>query len=452
MCDQIQIIVKELDEKKETIRETIIEEISISIPQSVSELGLNQASQLKLLKKLETPLINAQSELLNARPSKCPECDSSVSKNGKSHSNFHHVYSDHEVSLQKYKCSNKGCAWSYTPSIRGILGGKMHSDLIKLHSEYGARVSFGKSGTLLAKSLGEDRPINNRERIRQTSESIGELVEMRLGHDFSVSPAEGAKELIVGVDGGYLHDKDNPGHNFEAMTAKVFQPQNCQQISKDRNEIIDKNCAASAKKDGQKTMKDRTLFAAKAQGLNLKTKVTALADGAKNCWNIISFLEEHGAPILMILDWFHIGKNLNTLFNKISCFDENIKELVLLNLWIGQATQAIGLLEEEAKRIAKKLESLKFQKDIASTITYLENNKDMIVNYQQRREQGLIYTSSIAESTVEHLLSERLKKKQKMQWSRKGAHSILQLRSAMVSGLWNTIFEDIESQELRKAA
>jgi len=135
MCDQIQIIVKELDGKKETIRETIIEEISISTPKSVSEFGLNQAHQLKLLEKLETPLMNAQSELLNVRPSKCPQCGSSVSKNGKSHSNFHHVYSDHQVSLQKYKCSKAGCDWSYTPSIREVLGGKMHSDLIKLHSE-----------------------------------------------------------------------------------------------------------------------------------------------------------------------------------------------------------------------------------------------------------------------------------------------------------------------------
>ena len=76
----------------------------------------------------------------------------------------------------------------------------------------------------------------------------------------------------------------------------------------------------------------------------------------------------------------------------------------------------------------------------------------MIVNYQQRKKEGLIYTSSLAESTVEHLLSGRMKKKQKMQWTREGCHSILQLRSAMASDLWDTIFEDIESQELRKAA
>ena len=67
------------------------------------------------------------------------------------------------------------------------------------------------------------------------------------------------------------------------MTAKVFRPQNCQKVSKDRFEIVDKNCAASAKKDEQETMKALTLSAAKAQGLNSTTNVTALADGAANC-------------------------------------------------------------------------------------------------------------------------------------------------------------------------
>lgn len=452
MGHQFQINLTELDENQEFIGETIVKGFSVSLPTSVSDFGMNQADQLKLLENIQSVVMNAQSQLLDERPSQCPKCANPVSKNGKSHSNFHHVYSDHDIILQKYVCSNDRCKWSYTPSINGLLGGKIHCDLIKLQSEYGAMVSFGKSETLLRESLGENRAINNHERIRQTSKGIGQLVEKRLVSDLYSEPVGQANELIAQVDGGYIHDKATPGHDFEAMTAKVFQPQNCLEISKDRHAIMDKNCAASAEKDKQATMKRLTLSAAKAQGMGPQTQVTALADGAKNCWNIIRFLKGHCGALLLILDWFHIGKNLKTLFKKVSCFDENIKELVMIKLWKGQATQAIELLKEEATRIAKHLATLKFQEDITKTITYLENNKKMIVNYQQRKKDGLIYTSSIAESTVEHLLSQRMKKKQKMQWTREGCHAILQLRAAMASDLWDTIFEDIKDQELRKVA
>lgn len=452
MSDYFQITLKQLNEKAELIREDIIEEIPVFLPISVSEFGMNQSTQLSILEKLQTPLMNAQSETLNHRPSACPECHTPVWKNGKSVSDFHQVFSDHQVSLQKYQCSNPYCDWSYTPSIKAVLGGSMHSDLIKLQAEFGSMESFKKSEHLLRETLGEDRSINNHERIRQTSIRIGNFVEKRLNYEVSPDPVEPAKELIVEVDGGHVHDKDQPKHNFEAMTAKVFLPQNCKEVSKDRFEIMDKNCAASAKKDEQETMKTLTLSAAKAQGLSLTTNVTALADGAANCWNIVAFLNIYCASILCILDWFHIGKNLNTLFKKVSCFQEKIQELVKIELWEGRVTQAVELLKEEARRIAQQTGSLAFQQDITKTITYLENNAESIVNYQQRKEQGLIYTSSIAESTVEHLLNERMKRKQKMQWTRNGCHSILQIRAAMAGDLWETIWADIEEKEFRKAA
>ena len=77
----------------------------------------------------------------------------------------------------------------------------MHSDLIKLQAEFGAKDSFKKSEHLLRETLGEARWINNHERIRQTSIRIGNFVEKRLNDDVSPDPVEPAKELIVQVDG-----------------------------------------------------------------------------------------------------------------------------------------------------------------------------------------------------------------------------------------------------------
>ena len=49
----------------------------------------------------------------------------------------------------------------------------------------------------------------------------------------------------------------------------------------------------------------------------------------------------------------------------------------------------------------------------------------------------LPYTSSIIESTIETLVNTRHKKKHKAQWSREGAHNILQIGSSRDSKKWD---------------
>lgn len=65
------------------------------------------------------------------------------------------------------------------------------------------------------------------------------------------------------------------------------------------------------------------------------------------------------------------------------------------------------------------------QEKIQLLITYIENNARFIVNYQKRQEDGLIFTSQMAEYTVEILIHQRCKGKQHMRWSREGLHALL---------------------------
>ncbi len=74
-------------------------------------------------------------------------------------------------------------------------------------------------------------------------------------------------------------------------------------------------------------------------------------------------------------------------------------------------------------------------------LTYIENNADFIVNYQKRQDAGLIFTSQMAESTVESLINKRCKGQQHMRWSREGLHALLQVRAAVNSDDWNDICE-----------
>jgi len=50
---------------------------------------------------------------------------------------------------------------------------------------------------------------------------------------------------------------------------------------------------------------------------------------------------------------------------------------------------------------------------------YLENNLDYLVNYSER-EKTKVFTGQLAESHIDSIINARHKRKQKMQWTRKG--------------------------------
>ena len=64
------------------------------------------------------------------------------------------------------------------------------------------------------------------------------------------------------------------------------------------------------------------------------------------------------------------------------------------------------------------------------------NNVDRIVNYRQRQKDNKVFTSNLAEATVESLINRRCKGKQHMRWSREGLNPILQLRAKIHTNKW----------------
>ena len=67
----------------------------------------------------------------------------------------------------------------------------------------------------------------------------------------------------------------------------------------------------------------------------------------------------------------------------------------------------------------------------------IENNLNRIVDYRARKVKGLVFTSHLAESTVESLINQRCKGQQHMRWSREGLDPILQLRAKIHTNDWN---------------
>lgn len=348
----------------------------------------------------------------------------------------------------------------------------MSPTLIKIQSELGAQNTYRKCADILTLIMGK-RTVNNKSRIHRTTNLVGAQIETYISNrvrrqettsppseesaddaaladkarevifrpslNKESAPPEPAKALILNVDGVHVHDDENRGHNFEAMVAKVYKPENLITVGKSqRPVIIAKHCAGSAKKDKQSTMKKRVLEACKLEGLTKNTKVTALSDGAKNCWNIIAFIQSLCCFVDCILDWFHIAKYVTTIKGQLERQHGETLDAAKNELWIGKATEAMAVLDKLKIELINK----KHIKKVDNFYQYIENNKAHIVDYSARQESGLVFTSHVAESTVEHYASARFKKKQKMQWKRVNAHGVLQIRATMISGDWENIWKE----------
>ena len=90
--------------------------------------------------------------------------------------------------------------------------------------------------------------------------------------------------------------------------------------------------------------------------------------------------------------------------------------------------------------------------------TYIENNRHVIPNYGERYRNGEPIATGFVESTVNEVVSKRFCKKQQMQWSKEGAHLLLQTRVRTLNGELSAIFKrgypdmDLEVEEMPVAA
>ena len=126
------------------------------------------------------------------------------------------------------------------------------------------------------------------------------------------------------------------------------------------------------------------------------------------------------------------------LSGMLAVIDKEIKALKW-NLWHGQVDRAISALD----RIVADMDHLGQNGDLSAPrlhslsqqlLTYIRLNRTAIVDYGARYRSGRRIATSLAESPVNSLVAKRMVKNQQMRWSQRGAHLMLQVRTAMING------------------
>ena len=83
----------------------------------------------------------------------------------------------------------------------------------------------------------------------------------------------------------------------------------------------------------------------------------------------------------------------------------------------------------------------KFAKSAHEFAVYIRTNTGSLINYGERFRAGERISSCLAESTVNAVISKRFAKRQQMQWTKRGAHLLLQIRTRTLDGTLRPLFE-----------
>ena len=84
----------------------------------------------------------------------------------------------------------------------------------------------------------------------------------------------------------------------------------------------------------------------------------------------------------------------------------------------------------------------KFTRAAQEFSVYIASNAASLINYGERYRTGERISSCLAESSVNAVISKRFAKRQQMQWTKRGAHLLLQTRTRALDGTLRSLFEE----------
>jgi hypothetical protein len=170
-------------------------------------------------------------------------------------------------------------------------------------------------------------------------------------------------------------------------------------------------------------------------GIGSDVPVVLLCDGGEDVG-----VGRLGNRSLRILDWFHIGmrfEHLQLALKGLNGVDELEREHLQRRaesakwlLWHGRAESCLERLRE----LRRDTGWVGKRNALGRLVAYLENGRSCLTNYAARRAGGLPISSAGAESAVDHVVGQRMKRNGHARWTRRGANHLLQVRCAVLNG------------------
>jgi hypothetical protein len=130
------------------------------------------------------------------------------------------------------------------------------------------------------------------------------------------------------------------------------------------------------------TMKAYLFTAAHKQGMSHDTKVMALADGAKNCWSVLSALTPECKALECILYWLHIVHKFQQVKKALAEAFTTVLESAKWKLWHSHTQDALTKLALLRDNHTDEGHCSK----LTELYEYLHRNQAYLVNYDAREQ------------------------------------------------------------------
>ncbi len=414
------------------------------------DVGLLLADGKALLAVVQRRVVEAQAATWAGRHRCCEACGTRRRCKGSYPVLFRTLYGD--VPLASPRLHRCACREGQGPAtlapLRDLIPGHVAPERLYLEARWASLVPYAAATDLLADVL----PVAsgaNATTLRQHVLRVAERAEGELGRKQSSfidgCPAEWAGlpipegRIVVGLDGGYVRDWDDRKANFELIVGRS--------VPEDREPRY------IGLVHGYDQKPKRRLFELlKTQGLQANQDVTFLTDGGEEVRALTELVTPEAEHVL---DWFHIAMRLTVLEQYARGIahhdaDEGARLLHELErtkwlLWHGnghRARQHADDLRDDVKALEMDYPHLgKFARSAQEFAVYIRSNTGSLINYGERFCACERISSAMAVSTVNAVVSKRFAKRQQIQWTRRGAHLLLQTRTRALDGTLRPLFE-----------
>src|SRR5258707_3629712 len=181
-------------------------------------LGMTLAEARAILAGIERTVVEQQAAEFMAQQRTCSHCGHERSCKGRHHIVFRTPFGKLRLeSPRLYHCQCESDDRTSFSPVAELLQERSSPELIYLETKFAALVSYGLTVELLKEVLPISQDLSTttiRQRVRQTAQrledGLGEEQDIFIGgcqRDWDQLP-DPAAPLIVGIDGGYVHAKD----------------------------------------------------------------------------------------------------------------------------------------------------------------------------------------------------------------------------------------------------
>ena len=466
---KLQLVICDDDGQEQTVTDVVTLKKEAT---RLEHLGLTLKEAKQLLTTIQHWLLQRQVDAFLTASATCPDCGTPRKMKAYQSRSFRTLFGTFKLASPRlFHCR---CRRRKTTSFRplsALLTESVAPELLFMETKWSSLVSYGLTVDALTDFLPLEVTLDVKT-VRHDTLKVAERCEAELGEerwsfidgcprDWGNLPIPDGS-ITVGIDGGYVRDWEAKKHNFEVIVGKstlAFKREEDEDIPSSKRFGFVQTLDAKPKR--------RLFEVLQSQGMQLNQQITFLSDGSDTVRDLQLYMSPEAEHIL---DWFHLAMKLTVLdqYAKglVHCdavLGEEIREKIerlKWALWHGNLYKALYKIEDIESLIYTFEETYPKFKPLRKAVeefrTYIGNNRHLIPNYGERYRNGEAIATGFVESTVNQVVSKRFCKRQQMQWSKRGAHLLLQTRVKTLNRELGTVFKrwypDLDVEELPDAA